>query len=233
MGSWDFCLLSAGKDPHAHKIPRFRAGYFGFGGGGSSFTFVGTKKEMSKIVLMPLVDFCPFLPCTHRVCNCLDTFRRLVFLQRGPFPLAPVAVPLCKFGLLRLSICNFTQVLHSILKLTSVSGNFLDHDSHIPPWTRMLQKQLGWQFNPAISCYFRGLIHVRAQSTRIKCCIFGPTPTLFAVSHENRATPLKVSQKRPCRTRLGGCHTSSKIVPRYGGVSQLQCRESRYTAPPS
>ena len=30
------------------------------------------------------------------------------------------------------------------------------------------------------------------------------SPYVFAVSHENRATPLKVSQKRPCRTLLGG-----------------------------
>ena len=49
------------------------------------------------------------------------------------------------------------------------------------------------------------------------------SPYVFAVSHENRATPLKVSQKRPCRTLLGGCRTLSwpciyhKIVSRYRG----------------
>ena len=30
------------------------------------------------------------------------------------------------------------------------------------------------------------------------------SPYIFAVSYENRATPLKLSQKRSCRTRLGG-----------------------------
>ena len=30
------------------------------------------------------------------------------------------------------------------------------------------------------------------------------SPYVFAVSHENRATSLKVSQRRPCRTLLGG-----------------------------
>ena len=62
------------------------------------------------------------------------------------------------------------------------------------------------------------------------------SPYAFAVSHENRATPLEVSQKRPCRTLLGGVshlklamHISLNRVA-LQGVSQPQCRESRYTA---
>ena len=63
------------------------------------------------------------------------------------------------------------------------------------------------------------------------------SPYVFAVSHESRATPLKVSQKRPCCTRLGAVshlnfalYRSSNCVA-VQGVSHLQCRESRYTAP--
>ena len=63
------------------------------------------------------------------------------------------------------------------------------------------------------------------------------SPFLFAVSHENRATPLKVSQRRPCRTLLGGCRTLSwpcvyhKIVSRYRECRSYSVRrESRYTA---
>ena len=64
------------------------------------------------------------------------------------------------------------------------------------------------------------------------------SPYVFAVSHENRATSHKVSQERPCRTLLGGGGVShlklamhiSKNRVALQGVSQLQCRESRYTA---
>ena len=62
------------------------------------------------------------------------------------------------------------------------------------------------------------------------------SPCVFAVSHENRATPCKVSQERPCRTLLDGVshlklamHISKNRVA-LQGVSQLQCCESRYTA---
>ena len=38
------------------------------------------------------------------------------------------------------------------------------------------------------------------------------SPYVFAMSHKNRATHLKVSQKRPCRTLLGGVsHLKSAI----------------------
>ena len=49
------------------------------------------------------------------------------------------------------------------------------------------------------------------------------SPCVFAMSHENRVTPLKVAQKRPCRILLAGCRTLSwpciyhKIVSRYRG----------------
>ena len=41
MGASNLCVLSAGN-LHVHTIPRFRGGYFGFGGGGSAdFIFMG------------------------------------------------------------------------------------------------------------------------------------------------------------------------------------------------
>ena len=40
-GRLEKSVLSAGKS-HVHKIPRFRGGYFGFGGGGrADFIFMG------------------------------------------------------------------------------------------------------------------------------------------------------------------------------------------------
>ena len=43
MGTWNFCILSAGKPP-CHKIPRFRGGGYGFslwgGGGGVAILFL-------------------------------------------------------------------------------------------------------------------------------------------------------------------------------------------------
>ena len=44
MGAWHFCVLSAGKNPHAHKIPPFRGGVVGFlerGGWKYQFYFYG------------------------------------------------------------------------------------------------------------------------------------------------------------------------------------------------
>ena len=42
MGAWNFCVLSAGENLHAHKIPRFRGVVFCFffGGGGRSADFI-------------------------------------------------------------------------------------------------------------------------------------------------------------------------------------------------
>ena len=37
-----------------------------------------------------------------------------------------------------------------------------------------------------------------------RCTVSQFSPYGFAVSHENLATPLKVSQRRPCRTCWGG-----------------------------
>ena len=42
MSAWKNCVLSAGN-LHAHKIPRFRGGDFGFFGGGGRFYFIGTE----------------------------------------------------------------------------------------------------------------------------------------------------------------------------------------------
>ena len=63
------------------------------------------------------------------------------------------------------------------------------------------------------------------------------SPYIFAASHENRATPLKVSQKGPVAPVWGGgvapqhFFCTTKLCVPVQGVSQLQCRESRYTAP--
>ena len=48
------------------------------------------------------------------------------------------------------------------------------------------------------------------------------SPYVFLVSHENRATPLKVSQKRPCRTLLG-----RGVTPQVGHAHTIKsCRDT-------
>ena len=43
MGAWKNCVLSAGKNLHAHKIPRFRGDIFLVFGEGASILFYGRE----------------------------------------------------------------------------------------------------------------------------------------------------------------------------------------------
>ena len=91
-----------------------------------------------------------------------------------------------------------------------------------------------------LSIHFRSIFcHFTASISfnQLQPIVSHYSPYVFAMSHENRATPLKVSQRRPCRTCLVGVsHLNCALYRSYNcvalqGVSQLQCRESRYTAP--
>ena len=100
MGAWNKSVLSAGKT-HAHKIPPFRGGYFGFGGGGESadFIFMGAgiflKVWLSwnfPIKAVFLRDF-PSIPpppprpppiCTFHILLSWNFQRKTVFLRDFP-----------------------------------------------------------------------------------------------------------------------------------------------------
>ena len=58
MDAWNTCVLSAGK-PHAHKIPRFRGGNFGFFGGEGGkcrFDFHGREDFSDFLVVTKLQE---------------------------------------------------------------------------------------------------------------------------------------------------------------------------------
>ena len=60
MGTWHFLALSAGENLHAHKIPRFRSGYFGhfFWGGGGCESYFDGHSDFSEIGDLQGVSLC-------------------------------------------------------------------------------------------------------------------------------------------------------------------------------